>query len=187
MFSKRGEYNTLIVRQAQFLPSDLTQPNDGHLSTPTWHQDALRKVKKEMRALGQELLGLWAARLETDSSTAAECVRQMARLGRPIEELQNAFLDGKRGQMEATLAAARRALEAQVAAGGAGQEGDPALASWYADPAAARAPTLHTFLVELNSRFLSELTITRAEYHSVFGTEADEPLLKVWARGWERA
>lgn len=133
-----------------------------------------------MRALGQELLSLWAARLEADSSTAAECVRQMARLGRPIEELQNAFLDGKRGQMEATLAAARRALEAQVAAGGSGQEGDPALASWYADPAAARAPTLHTFLVELNSRLLSELTITRAEYHSVFGTEADEPLLKVW-------
>lgn len=146
-------------------------------------------MRGQIEELGSELLALLTARLEAEPAAATECIQQMARLGRPRSDLQAVFLERKGAQMDAALRAATAVLDAQAASSSSENNSDddakakslysPEIAaSWYRS-SLDHDPTLHDFLVELDSRFLNTVAVTCAEYQSVFGVDADEALLTV--------
>ncbi|CAL8469580.1 g9121 [Coccomyxa elongata] len=145
------------------------------------HKGAFRKVAVEANACAKELTGTLKQRMLHHKEEAAECIQMLRKLGEPVESLQEDFLACMKmrmanilGEAEAvvTAMAVQNRLRRQSGAAAEVAHAD----AWGLEP--GKPPSLSRFVVELDQRFLTELTHTTVLFNELFDQSGRRQLLK---------
>ncbi|GAB4820337.1 hypothetical protein N2152v2_007383 [Parachlorella kessleri] len=149
------------------------------------HKAAFKRVSQEVEACVRELSATLRRQLPAKPDEVAESIQMIAKLGEPTESLQEDFLTCKRQRMEGWLQTAGLALKTIAVENGllhASELGsvDESLrqkvAEWFPGE---ELPPLDKVIVELDSRFLTELTHTAAIYAQLFEPGGRQRLVKM--------
>ncbi|KAK9806582.1 hypothetical protein WJX73_004732 [Symbiochloris irregularis] len=146
------------------------------------HKGAFRKVAAESGECAKRLTALLRQRLVQNNDEAAECIQMVRKLGGPIESLQEDFLHCMQKRMTGILDTAAGIMPAVLAsestsATATAEARQKAEASWGV--AKDQTLTLHQYAVQLDQRFLSELSQTGALFSELFGSSGRAQLVKV--------
>ncbi|EIE21455.1 hypothetical protein COCSUDRAFT_66895 [Coccomyxa subellipsoidea C-169] len=129
------------------------------------HKGAFRKVAVEASACAKELTGTLKQRMLHHKEEAAECIQMLRKLGEPVESLQEDFLACMKLRMANILVEAEAVVAAMAVQNGLRRQSGAAAEvahadAWGLEP--GKTPNVTRFAVELDQRFLTELTHTTA-------------------------